>query len=175
MTRLKKPVLANITLERAQEASQLFAQTHTSLSKVQAKLNEELNKVRSKYQEDITRLQEALEAPAQVLEVFAKEQQNNWGKRKSLELVHCVIGFRTGTPKVVKDKKFTWDAVLELVKKHKALSKLFVRTKEELNKEAILATKDQAILGQLKEDAYISIDQEECFFVEAKQEEIVTQ
>jgi phage host-nuclease inhibitor protein Gam len=172
MSRIKKKTIANVSLEQANEASELFAVTHNSLSKVQAKMNEEINKVRSKYTEKITELQEQLEDPQEVLEVFAKEQQETWGKKKSLELVHCTIGFRTGTPKVCKEKKFSWDAVLELVKKSKSLAKLFVRTKDELNKEAILSTKDEGVLSQLKQEAYIYIDQEETFYVEAKQEEV---
>ncbi|RYF85794.1 MAG: hypothetical protein EOO03_12765 [Chitinophagaceae bacterium] len=173
MSKLKKKVIQNVSLEQAQQASEFFATQHNTLSKIQAKLNEEINKVRSKYSEQITDLQESLEEPMEVLEVFAREQKENWGKKKSTELLHTIIGFRIGTPKVCKDKKFTWDAVTELIKKNKALAKLFIRTKEELNKEAILATKDESVLGQLKEEAFVYIDQEECFYVEAKQEEIV--
>lgn len=174
MTRLKKKAISGVTLEQAQEASEQFAVTRNNLSKLETRVNEEINKVKSRYQEQITELQEALEEPAQVLQVFATEQKDSWGKKKSLELLHCTIGFRTGMPKVCKEKKFTWDAVLELVKKSKSLNKLFVRTKEELDKEAILATKDEKVLEQLKEQAYVYVDQEECFFVEAKKEELVS-
>lgn len=172
MSRLKKKVIVNVSLEQAQEASELYATTSTSLSKVEARMNEEINKVKSKYQDKITELQEALEEPMETLQVFANEQKTNWGKKKSTELLHCTIGFRTGTPKVCKEKKFTWDACLELIKKNKVLSKLFVRPKEELNKEAILATKDESILNQLHEEAFIYVDQEESFYVEAKKEEV---
>lgn len=170
--RVTKKTITNVTLEQANQASELFAQKWTSLKKVEAGMNEEINKIRSKYQERITELQEALEEPQEILEVYAKEQQANWGKKKSQELVHCTVGFRTGNPTVTKDKKFTWDAVLELVKKSKPLAKLFVRSKEELNKEAILATKDEAILGQLQEQAFISITQNETFYVEPKVDEV---
>lgn len=173
-TRVKKKSISEVTLEQATEASQQFANTFNGLAKIQAKMNDEISKVRGKYQDKITELQEALEEPHEILEVFAKEQKENWGKKKSHDLLHCTIGFRTGTPKVCKGKKFTWDAVLELVKKHKTLSKLFVRTKDELNKEAIIATKDEKVLKLLEEDAFIFVDQEECFYVEAKQEELVS-
>jgi len=174
MSRLKKKTITNVTLEAAQAASETFCHQQNHLNKIQAKMNDEIGKVRSRYQADITEIQESLVEPAEILEVFAKEQKESWGKRKSLELLHCTIGFRTGTPKVCKDKKFTWDAVLELVKKSKPLAKLFIRTKEELSKEAILATKNEALLNQLREEAFVWVDQEESFFVEAKQEEIAT-
>ena len=136
-------------------------------------MNEEINRVKSKYADQITELNESLEEPMEVLSVFAKEQQPNWGKKKSMELLHCVIGFRTGTPKVIKDKKFTWDAVLELMRKNKVFSR-FVRTKEEINKEAVIAEKNEAILNQLREECYISVDQDETFFVQPKIEELQT-
>ena len=91
MSRLKKKTISNVTLEQAQAASQHFAVQHNKLSKVQAKLNEDINKVRNRYAEEITALQESLEEPAEILEVFAKEQKESWGKKKSLELLHTVI------------------------------------------------------------------------------------
>lgn len=172
MTRIKKKVIANVTLEQAQEASELFATTSTKLAKVEAKMNEEINRVKSKYQDEITELHETLEEPQEVLQVFADEQKSDWGKKKSMELLHCTIGFRTGTPKVDKSKKFTWDAVLELMKKNK-LFKPFVRTKDEINKEAILAEKNEETLKLLKEECYVEIKQDESFYVEVKKEEVV--
>ncbi len=172
MTRIKKKVIANVTLEQAQEASELFATTSTKLAKVEAKMNEEINRVKSKYQDEITELQEAREEPQEILQVFADEQKTEWGKKKSMELLHCTIGFRTGQPKVDKSKKFTWDAVLELMKKNK-LFKPFVRTKDEINKEAILAEKNEETLKLLKDECYVEIKQDESFYVEVKKEELV--
>lgn len=172
MTRIKKKVIANVTLEQAQEASESFATTSTKLAKVEAKMNEEINRVKSKYQEEITDLHEALEEPQEVLQVFADEQKTEWGKKKSFDLLHTVIGFRTATPKVDKSKKFTWDAVLELMKKNKAF-KAFIRTKDEINKEAILAEKNEETLKLLKEECYVEIKQDENFFVEVKKEDLV--
>jgi phage host-nuclease inhibitor protein Gam len=171
--RLKKKTISNVTLDQAQEASETFAVKWNSLAKLQAKMNEDINRVRSKYTDELTELQDALKEPQETLEAFAKEQKTGWSK-KSMELVHTTIGFRIGNPKVVKGKRFTWDGVLDLVKKNKVLAPLFVRTKEELNKEAILATKDTKILDKLKDVADVTIEQEECFYVEAKVEELVT-
>lgn len=171
MAKTKKITIQNVTLEQAQLASELYAQTQAKLASIEAKMNEELNRVKSKYKDQITEQQEELEAPVEILEVFAKEQQPNWGKKKSMELLHSIIGFRTGTPKVEKSKKFTWDAVTELLKKNKRFAE-FVRTKEEINKDAILACKDDVMLELLKEEAYVSIVQDETFYVEAKREEV---
>lgn len=172
MRRISKVTVSNVTLEAAQEASQIVAEKQTQLSKLEAKMNEEINKVKSKYADEVNELTEDLKEPTIVLEVFAKEQQQNWGKKKSMELLHCIIGFRTGTPKVVKDKKFTWDAVVELIKKNKAL-KAFIRTTEEINKEAILGEKNESVLNMLKEECFVGIDQDEKFYIDVKKEEVV--
>lgn len=172
-TRVKKKTISGVTLELAQAASEQFAVTKNKLEAVEAKMNEKLNKVKSEYQDAITELKEELEEPQEVLETFAKEQKSSWGKKKSIELLHCIIGFRTGTPKVVKDKKFTWDAVLELITKNSML-KGFVRSKEEINKEAILAEKNEDVLKLLKEECYVEVDQDETFFVQPKKEEVAT-
>ncbi|MGQ0738390.1 MAG: host-nuclease inhibitor Gam family protein [Bacteroidota bacterium] len=170
--RISKKTFANVTLEEAEKASNEFATGYNKLEKIEAKMNEEINKVKTKYQDEITDLKEELEEPNDILHVFAREQKNAWGKKKSLELLHTTIGFRTGTPKVIKDKKFTWEAVLELMKKN-TLMKPFVRTTEEINKESILAEKDEKLLKKLKEECYVEIDQDEKFFVTVKKEEIV--
>jgi len=175
MAKTKKKVYANISLEKAQTASEQYATAQNSLSRLQAKMNEELNKVKSKYADKVNDLVEQLEEPTDILEAFAKEQKESWGKKKSFELLHTVIGFRTGTPKVSKDKKFTWDAVLELMKKNKEAFANFIRTKEEINKENILALKtdaDEKVLKLLKDECYLFIEQDENFFVEAKVEEL---
>jgi phage host-nuclease inhibitor protein Gam len=171
-TRTKKKTITNVTLETAQQASQDYAVSQNKLSKIEAEMNKKINDIKSKYQEDITTLKEALDEPMEILEVFAKEQQESWGKKKSLDLLHCIIGFRTTTPKVDKDKKFTWDAVSELLQKYTAF-KDFVRTKTEINKDAILACKDDEVLKSLKNECYIEIKQDETFYVEAKKEEVV--
>jgi phage host-nuclease inhibitor protein Gam len=169
--RFTKPTISNVSLENAQEASELYATQQNKLEKIEAKMNDEINKVKAKYADEVTELQQSLAEPLEVLQVFASEQKNNWGKKKSQELLHTIIGFRTGTPKVTKDKKFTWDAVLALMKKNMVFSK-FIRTSEEINKEAILSEKNEAVLNQLKEEAFVSIDQEEKFYVELKKEEL---
>jgi len=170
--RVSKRTYREITLEQAQDASLQFATTKNSLAKIEARMNEEINQVKANYKDEITELTEELEEPQEVLEAFAKEQKDKWGKRKSMELLHCFIGFRTGTPRVSKKKAFSWEAVLELMKKETLFSR-FIRKTEEINKEAILAEKDKAVLDKLNDLCYINIDQEEKFYVEPKVEELV--
>jgi phage host-nuclease inhibitor protein Gam len=172
-TRIKKKVISNVTLDDAQEASQQYAASFNKLKKIEVKMNEEINRVKDKYADDIAAIKEEMAEPYEVLQVFTTENKTTWGKKKSFELLHCIIGLRTGTPKVIKDKKFTWPAILELLKKN-TVFKPFIRTTEEINKEAILAEKNEAILGQLKEECFVSIDQDESFYVTPKEEEVIS-
>lgn len=165
--RARKKVFANVTLDQAQEAGSAFAQGNNRLKLIEAKMNEAITKIRDKYQDEITELKESLEEPVEILEVFATEQKDTWGKRKSFELLHSFIGFRTGTPKVTKDKKFTWDGVTELTKKHYPN---LVRTKDELDKEAIISMRDDETFDSIKKACFFDVVQEETFFVESKQE-----
>lgn len=169
-SRTKKKVLANITLEEAQEASETFVANATKLARIEVKMNEEINRIKSKYTDEITALTNAQVHPTEVLNVFATEQQKNWGKKKSFELMHSIIGFRTGTPKVTKNKKYTWEGITDIVKE--AFPEL-VRTKDELNKEAIIAlSKNEEEFSDVREQCFIDVIQEETFYVEEKKEAI---
>lgn len=168
-TRTKKKVITNVTKEQAQEASAQYAAFDNKLSKIEARMNERINKIKDEYQEEITELNDAKAEHFELLQVYASEQKESWGKRKSLELLHSVIGFRTGTPKVTKDKKFTWDGIVELVKeKFPSL----VRTKSELDKEALIAMRDEEDFASIKKQCYVDVVQEETFYVETKKEEV---
>ncbi len=171
--RTSKKVISNVTLEQAQAASESFAVNQNKLDSIEAKMNKEINAIKTKYAEDVTALQEMLSEPMDILEAFAKEQQTSWGKKKSLELLHTTIGFRIGNPKVEKKKGFDWEGILSLMKKNNVFSG-FIRTTEEVNKEAILAEKNEAVLNQLKEEAFVWVGQDEKFYVDVKKEELAT-
>lgn len=170
MARTKKKQYEEVTLDAAQEAGEHFASINNRLKTIEAKMNSEIDKVKSKYADQITLLQEATEEHVEMLEAYAQQQKESWGKRKSFELLHCTIGFRTATPKVTKDKKFTWDAVTELVKK---LFPNLVRTKFELDKESIIALREAEDFKALQTACYIDVVQEENFFIEPKEEVLV--
>jgi phage host-nuclease inhibitor protein Gam len=169
MKRTKKKVINNVSFDQAQEASARYSEISNNILKMEAKINERINLIKDEYQEKIVQLSNELEQHFELLEVYAKEQKVKWGKRKSLEMLHSVIGFRTGTHKVTKDKKFTWDGIVELVKeKFPSL----IRIKIELDKEAIIAMRDDEDFLKLKKSCYVDVVQDESFYVEPKKEEL---
>lgn len=167
-TREKKKVIAGVTLQQAQEASSWYAYFHNQQRQLEAEMNEKINRIRDAYQDELTRLAEQKAEQFEVLQSFAREQKDSW-KNKSLELLHTVIGFRIGNPKVVKDKKFTWDAVTELALKY---APGFVRTRYELDKEAIIASRESPEMEALRNNCYVDVVQDETFYVEVKEETV---
>lgn len=167
--KVTKKTIKNVTLEVAQEHSREYAACTVELTRIEAEMNEQINRIKDRYKDRVTSLQQSAKDHKVALEIFAQEQKGNWGKRKSFELLHCIIGFRTNPPKVGKHKKFTWDAVTELMKKNTVFGR-FLRTTVEINKEAILGEENEAVLGMLKEECYITIEQDERFDVDVKKE-----
>ncbi|WP_205513528.1 host-nuclease inhibitor Gam family protein [Longitalea arenae] len=165
MFREKKKVIINVNYDQAQEASARYAEISARLNIIEAQMNERINNIRNQFQDEIIQLTLEKEQQMDLLEIYAKEQKDSWGRRKSLDLLHSVIGFRTGTPKVTKDRKFSWDDVLEMVKeKFPSL----VRVKCELDKEAIIAMREEKQFQDLQKTCFIDVVQDETFFIEPK-------
>lgn len=168
-TRIKKKVFKDVTAEQAQQASETFAQKFNALSKVEAKMNEEINKIKSKYQDQVTDLTEDLEEPKEILETYATEQKDNWGKKKSLELLHTTIGFRTGMPKLKPEKGWNWTSITEVLKEKFSE---YVRTVTEPNKEKLIADREADGFEAICKKAHFTVVQDETFYVEPKVEEL---
>jgi phage host-nuclease inhibitor protein Gam len=81
--------------------------------------------------------------------------------RKSIQFVTGVLGFRTGTPKLALLGKTTWDMALRAVM---GLLPNFVRNEPAIDKEAILAQRDE--LADFLPKVGLKVTQEEAFFIE---------
>src|SRR5579863_550173 len=78
--------------------------------------------------------------------------------RKSIEFAAGTLGFRTGTPRLKALKGFTWDAVLRSLRAV-GLNE-FIRMKEEVDKEAIIAARRE-IPDETMKKAGLTLVQEE--------------
>lgn len=145
-----------------------FAKCNSQLKGIEAKMEEEKQQIDNKFLGEIAKLRASMEEQVNLLQVYGQSSKEGW-KGKSLELVHGKIGFRTGNPKLVKDRKFTWDAVTELLKR---AFPNFIRTTYEINKEALIALRDQKEFDDIKLQCYVDVVQDESFFVEANTEEL---
>jgi len=85
--------------------------------------------------------------------------------RKSADLLHAVIGYRTGTPKVAAMKGWTLKTALEACLRYRPK---WVRQTASLDKDQIIA--DVPVGGQI-ESVGLTVVQDETFFVAPKLEE----
>lgn len=178
-------MILNVSREQADEAFASYAKAEARINKIQADIELQCAKAREKYQNELAVLTAERDKSFDVLHVFATENQSGlFTKKKSLEMAHGTIGFRTGTPKLKTLKGFTWASALELVKAF--LPSGYIRQTVEIAKDKLLADRDledvkvtEAGLMEQEvpmKDAMakcgIQVVQDETFYVEPKKEEV---
>lgn len=178
--RKKKAIISGVTRDEAEQAFARYAKADASINKMNAEIDLQCAKVRERYQEKISALSTEREEAFDTLQSFACEHQSElFTKKKSLEMAHGVIGFRTGTPKLKTLKGFTWASALRLVKE---FLPGYIRTTEEIAKDKLLADRDTHLetpegdaqrevpMSEQMARCGIVVSQDETFYVEPKQE-----
>lgn len=177
MARKKKTIITGVTREHADEAFATYAKSDAQIQKINAEIELQCAKIREKWQDKLAALSAEREASFDTLQSFATENQAElFTKKKSLEMAHGTIGFRTGTPKLKTLKGFTWASALQLVKE---FLPGYVRQTEEIAKDKLLADRDTDLevdgkvvrmCGEMSRCG-IQVAQDETFYVEPKKEE----
>lgn len=167
--RQKKTVISGVTKEAAEEAFATYAKADAERQKITAEIELKCAQIREKHQDRLSQLQTTQDEAFDTLQAFATENQAElFNKKKSLEMVHGTIGFRTGTPKLKTLKGFTWASALQLVKE---FLPGHIRTAEEIAKDKLLADRDDETVAANLQRCGIMVTQDETFFVEPKKEE----
>ena len=167
-TREKKVVVAGITREEFEQNFAEFAAADAKMQQIQARMDVDITRIREKFQDQLAKLQEAKDKAFEIMNVFASENKDDlFTKKKSLETLHGIAGFRTGTPKLKPLKGFTWGAITNLLKE---FLPGYVRTSEEPAKDKLLADREVPEVAEQFSRVGISVIQEETFFVEPKKE-----
>ncbi|HPN37203.1 MAG TPA: host-nuclease inhibitor Gam family protein [Melioribacteraceae bacterium] len=150
-----------------------YAVNYAALVKKEAEMNEKLNKIKQDYEEKTKELRYTTETIQGEINAFCTKNKSDFDKVRSKEFQFGTVGFRVNPPKVtLLNRKYNLKTVLELVKR--LYKKAYVRVKEDLDKEAILA--DYA--GKKLDDGKLAgvglkVDQDEQFYIDAKYEELV--
>jgi phage host-nuclease inhibitor protein Gam len=132
--------------------------------KITALMDGQIAAIRSRFESQLGETAKRAEEIALILQAWAEAHPEEFEKRKSIEFVGGKIGFRTGTPKLKTLKRWTWDLVLTALK-NVNWGKNYIRTKEDVDKEAILRdyqgeeNKALAAIG-------VQIVQDETFYCE---------
>ena len=177
-TRQKKTLIQGITAEQANDAFAQYAKADAQIQKINADIELQCAKIREKKADELTRLDAEREKAFDTLQAYAVENQAElFTKKKSLEMAHGTIGFRTGTPKLKTLKGFTWASALQLVKE---FLPGYVRQTEEIAKDKLLADRDSDVMvtgdplgpgKPMREQMAkcgIAVTQDETFYVDVK-------
>ncbi len=132
---------------------------------LRVRLDEELLRVREHYDVQLAEIKPRVDLLLARAETWAMANPEAFGSRKSIVMVHGTVGYRTGTPKLKTLPKWTWAMVLE---KLKALFPAYVRTKEEVDKDALLADREK--LGARLPEVGVQVVRDESFYVEPNRE-----
>ena len=184
MARQKKTIISGVSREAADEAFATYAKSDAQIQKINAEIELQCAKIREKYADKLAALGDDRDKAFDVLQSFATENQAElFVKKKSLEMAHGTIGFRTGTPKLKTLKGFTWASALQLAKKFLPLT--YIRQTEEIAKDKLLADRDleevevydtptgdprTVKMPEAMAVVDIQVVQDETFYVEPKKE-----
>jgi phage host-nuclease inhibitor protein Gam len=151
------------------------------ISALQLELNREtagmdllITEIRKRYEGTIDSLNAEIQAKTQLAQIWADTHPDEFPRdKKSIDFVHAIVGFRTGTPKVMPVRKsFTVKSILDLLS-HFVWSKKYIRHEPTIDKEAILADRKTLTEQQLKEVG-LKIVQDESFYIDLKATETDT-
>lgn len=168
--REKRTVITGVTEEQMNQAFADYARSKSKIEKINIELDLKNQRNREAVADDLLQLEKEKTQAFDVLQAYAMENRESlFSKKKSLETVHGVMGFRRGNLKLGKSKKYTWEGIIDLLKEHLPD---FVRTKSEVNKEELIqaySDKNEEVIA-LFPVCGITIEQNETFFAEPKSE-----
>jgi len=159
--------------EELEERLKEYAMNFATLHKKEAEMNERLNRIKEDFDEKTKDLRYAIDTLSTEISMFCTKNKKDFEKSRSKEYNFGTIGFRTTPPKVaVLNRKYSIKTVIELTKR--LFQNTYIRIKEELDKEAILADYSQKKLDDEKLASIgLKVDQEEQLYINPKFEEFV--
>lgn len=131
-------------------------------------MERELREARGRYEARLRRLARLLEEKTGTARVWAEANPGEFGGRRSVEFGHGIAGFRHGPPRLATVARGKWERVLRSLREAN-WGAPYIRMKEEINKERILADIGAGRLteGDLRR-AGAQVVQEEMFYVEPR-------
>lgn len=167
--REKKPVMKPASMEEVEQLFATYADADAKIVEINAKIDQKMTEIREKYADELRELSDKREDCFNAIQVFAESREDLFTGKKSIDLSHGTIGFRTGTPKLKLRKGFQWGSALELLKK---FLPSYVRTAEEPAKDKLLADRDQPEVNEHLKTCGIEVVQDETFYINLKKEEV---
>lgn len=164
-SRIKIPLLTITTRDEAESVMSDIACIVNNQRRIAAQRDAEVLAINERYEPSLTKCGEDLKYKTDALRAWAEANPEQFPKdRKSIQFISGLLGFRTGTPKLaLLDRSWNWEKVLS---KLEAALPDWVRTKKEVDKEAVLGA---VSAGKYRSDTIapygMKIVQDETFFV----------
>ncbi len=159
--------------------------TKINLEKLIAQRDEAQLRAAEPFAGSIASCQNAINEGLECLERWAVAHKARFAEGKSITVAGHRLGWRLGNWATKLASKATWSGVLDRLKDliaigEKSGSKIaaeraqwardFIRTKEECNKEAMLANRTDELAGELLKDCGVLFKQDETFYLSPDRE-----
>ncbi|NDD52952.1 hypothetical protein EBZ39_03590 [bacterium] len=165
--RVSKPVITGVSEEQFNTAFGNYAAASATTDKVVAKMDLAIQAIREKHADELARQKSIMDEELPIIQKYCEENKHLFADKKSQDFVHGTVGFRTSPPALKTLPKWTWDKVLMKVKE---ILPMYVRKKEEVNKEDLLADCHEEHVAPFLNEVGVYVNQEERFFVNVKTE-----
>lgn len=162
-TKTKNPFAKIKTRQQLEDYVGNIRNNTVNLTRLTAAKQKEIEAIDAIYNENLAQLAEENKFISEKVSEWALANRDAFGEKKSLVLNHGTIGFRLSPFKLEKLVAGKWDTLVESVKRYLGVD--YIRTKEELDKERILADREKLGVTKLAK-ANLAVDQEETFFVD---------
>lgn len=166
--RLKSPTTSNLTPDDAELLAGELSLVMIRERKLLAELDAEIKAVQARYAPRLEAFRADLATRFPILQAWAEANRNDeklFGKKKSIDYIHSEIGFRTGQPKLALLKGWNWKTVLV---KLRSWNPDFIRKKEEVDRQAILADRKRLEAQDTLKDIGLRVSQSETFYLDPK-------
>lgn len=147
--------------EAAEESMAALATATYRRDKIEAHMNLQLAAVREKFEAELATLADEIKTEEKRLRDWADSNPGLFAPARSLRLTHGTIGYRLGNWAVKLIRGFKSERAVALVKS--AIGPAYVRVREELDKELILADRAKLPPDTLA-GCGIRLEQAEAFF-----------
>ena len=170
---MKKLGTTITTDEELEAALGRYAEAMLQHEALTVDLEERVRQVRAEYEEKFAPLAATGEAILKDMAAWAALNPERFADKKSLELLHGTVGFRTGMPRVALERgRKEEDVVEEMLEAGDA--EAYLRRVVELDRQRIIAAwlcTDGIAAAAFLERFGISVKQTERFYAEIKREE----
>lgn len=156
------------TRERAEEVVGEIALVEILRDALTADMEAAIQQVREGFEARLMSCAISLEQKLPAIQAWAEANPELFKEKKSLPMVHGIIGFRTGMHQCKTLRGLTWEKVKALLINQ---SLGYTRSTTVVDKDALIAERDKLGAEGLAKRG-VQVFQEETFFVEPKREEV---